>query len=250
VVFDDAIEQKDAATRAKEAWEDYIRTATSADAIGKMATRSIFRAHGLVRVEEDVDPPEEKVNNDRIRRLACKTIEPRIVVTKEDREGDVPLHRYELAGSILNRLPIPPSDEWDALDAQMRAAWHKAEQHIWKLVQTKFGDAMQRWVRETLGNGLVLIKTAEDTVFLTAEPKFIRAELFQPLTDKLELQAVAMGSMLGAFAAEYPALRAPAKSLLKSTMKRAGVRAANAYGVVANGDTEAEAEADTEADTE
>ena len=94
----------------------------------------------------------EKLDNNRIKREIFKLAPDHRVTTTADRINE-PIHRYEEAGGLLSEYPVPPSEEWDALDAMDRQALTLAERHIWKLVDDKYNSVLQRWTREELEGG-------------------------------------------------------------------------------------------------
>jgi hypothetical protein len=227
--------------KAVEVFESSIRESVQANLLRTLAMRAMFRNHGFTVVDDSGAEPEERLDNEALKEKILTIISPLRVVTKNDRDT-VPMERYPLTGLILDQVPVPPSEEWDALDAMERAAWIKAEQHVWKLIQTKPSDTIQRWVHERLGDGLVVVKT-DSEVFLTAEPKYIRSEILLPIADKHEIAAAAMGDLFGAYSAQNPALKASALALLKSSTKRMGEKASASFllksaedGDASNGD--------------
>lgn len=222
---------------AISAYEASIRDSAETNVLLKLATRRLFRDHGLVTVAENEDGPIEVLDGDAIKEKMFDTFSVAVVVSKKDRD-EVPVHRIALTGAVLDKLPVPPSDEWDALDAITRQAWHEADSYIWKSVQHTYSHKLQRWVRERLGEGMTLVKTA-DTVFVTAEPKYIRSEIFVPETDKVEIIAAKVGGVLGKFASHNPALRSGAARLLNASTERAGEKATAAF-LLANRDDDEE----------
>lgn len=209
------------------AYEAEVQQSASTSVTEALAMRSLLRKFSFTRIDESVEPAKERVDNEAIKG-AIYTILPDHVVTDAADYETAPLHRHKLAGKLLVGHPVPRTDEWDALDAMGRAAWNKAEQHIFKQVGDAYGDTLQRWVRERLGNGLVLVKEGE-TVFLTAQPKYIRSGIFQPKQDKLEVAAAALGEQYALFGKQCPALKVGAQATLKSGMKRVGEKAQAAY---------------------
>jgi hypothetical protein len=110
-----------------------------------------------------------------------------------------------------------------------REGWKQAEQRVWKAVQHKPSDRTQKMVRERLGDGLTVVKTREQTVFVTAEPKYQTAELLQPLADDATVKAVAMGELFAGYVKINPALGQGASSLITATGKAMSDKATAAY---------------------
>ena len=90
-----------------------------------------------------------------------------------------------------------------------RQALTLAERHIWKLVDDKYNSVLQRWTREELEEGLVLVK-AGDEMFVTSEPRFVKSEIWTPITDKAEIAMIAAAEQIALFAKQCPALKSSA----------------------------------------
>jgi hypothetical protein len=218
------------------AYEESVRDKASSNVTLDLATRSIFREHGFVRVDTSKDPAVEVLDNDKIKDSIFEIAPDHVVVTKDDRNSE-PIHRYALASKIILGRPAPPpygdSDAWDAESALRRAAWYKAEQHIWKLIDDKYNAALQRMVREELEEELILVKTG-DYVFLTSDPRFVQAEIYRRLTDRVELGLVAAAEQMALFEKQMPALKGKAVPALTSASKRMGDKAHAAYTLLAD----------------
>jgi hypothetical protein len=218
-----AIETNTAEEAAAEAYEESVRNSASLRVTEDLAMRAMFRRHGFTTVEGDM----EKLDNNKIKQEIFKLLPDHRVTTTADRINE-PMHRYEVAGSLLSQYPVPPSEEWDALDAMDRQAWTLAERHIWKLVDDKYNAILQRWTRDELEEGLVLVKAA-DVMYLTSEPRFIKSEIWTPITDKAEIAMIAAAEQIALFAKQCPALKSSAVPALKKASKQAADKAMAAY---------------------
>jgi hypothetical protein len=201
-----------------------------------LAARSIFRERGFVQVDTSRDPAVETLDLERIRDSIFEIVPNHLVTTKDERNTE-PIHRYALAAKLIPGRSAPPpygdSDAWDAESAERRAAWYKAEQQIWKLIDDKPNAALQRMVREELEDDLVLVK-AGDYVFVTGEPRFVQAEIYRRVTDKVELQFVAAAEQMALLERQLPGLKGKAVPALNSASKRMGEKAQAAYLLLAD----------------
>jgi hypothetical protein len=241
-----ATKTKAPSDEAIAAYEEAVKSSHRVSVTETLAVRALFRKYEYTYVDgANGNSPVEKVDNDGIKKGIFDIAGEHIVgASKEDRIT-IPIHRYEVTGKLLADEPVPPPhgdpDQWDAQDALTRAVWHKAEQHCWKLIDHKFNGTLQRWVRDSdeLDDGLVLVK-AGDYLFLTAEPKYIEADVFAPMTDKAVIAMVSAGEQFGLFTRQNPALKARARSALKKATKQAGDKALAAYTLRAeeNGEEE------------
>ena len=228
------------------AYEEAVKSSHRVSVTETLAVRALFRKYEYTYVDgANGNSPVEKVDNDLIKQDIFAVAREHIVGPAKGERLTVPIHRYLVTAALLKEEPVPPPhgepDEWDAQDVLARAAWHKAEQHCWKLVDHKFNATLQRWVRESdeLEDGLVLVK-AGDYMYLTAEAKYIEADVFTPMTDKAVLAMVGAGEQFGLFTRQNPALKARARAALKKATKQAGEKAQAAYTLRAeeNGEEE------------
>ena len=217
------------ADEAIHVYESSLKQSATQSTLVRMAERVLFRRHGFTYVDDETHPPIEKLNSEFLARRVFETISEAVVVTKEDRDT-VPLTRYKLAGAVLDQFPTPEQDEWEHLDAMERAGWEQAEKTIWKAIQIKPNDRMQRWAREHLPDGTQVVRT-KDTVFVTAEPKYLTTGLVLPLRDKFEKDAAAMGEMIGLYSKYTPALRPRAYGQLNQATKNAADKARAAFAI-------------------
>jgi hypothetical protein len=82
------------------------------------------------------------------------------------------------------------------------------------------------------------VKT-EDSVFLTAEPKFIKAGILTPLMDAEEVRPAVISEQYALFGKQCSALKTGALASLKSGTKRMAKKAEAAYVLRAeNGEDE------------
>jgi hypothetical protein len=224
------------------AYEDALRSSADVNVSEALAVRRLFRAHGFTYVDESESLPVEKLDNDAIKGSIFEIAPNHRVSSREDRSTE-PIHRHVLAGEILKDHPIPPphgdSDAWDALDALKRATWKKAESHIWKLIDDKFGGTLQRWMRERLDEELVLVK-ADDYLFVTDQAKFVETEIWRRYTDKAEIQMIAAAEQMALFGRQLPALKRRAVPALNKAAKQSADKAMAAYTLRAqeNGEEE------------
>jgi hypothetical protein len=224
------------------AYEDAVRGSADVNVSEALAMRRLFRAHGFTYVDDSEGSPVEKLDNDAIKGSIFVIAPDHRVSTRDDRSSE-PIHRHVLAGEILKGHPVPPphgdSDAWDALGALERATWKKAEGHIWKLIDDKFGGTLQRWMRERLDEELVLVK-AGDYLFVTDEPKYVEAEIWRRYTDKAEIQMIAAAEQMALFGRQLPALKRRAVPALNKATKQATDKAMAAYTLRAqeNGEEE------------
>lgn len=215
------------AAAAAEAFETSKTQSAQQNVLVALAERRIFRKQGLVIVE-DGDEPTESVDNGAIRRSIFEIGSTQAnVVTKDDRDN-LPIHRFALAGQVLDKYPVPTEDEWDELDPMERAGWKKAESHIWRLVNVAPNSPIQRWARDRLPEGTMFVKT-DDVFYVTAEPRWQRSEILVPYTDEKEIEAAAMGEFLASYVNLNPALKSGARSLLKATTRRMSEKADAAF---------------------
>lgn len=227
---------------AVTAYEEAVRSSADVNVSEALAMRRLFRAHGFTYADDSESPPVEKVDNDAIKGSIFEIAPDHRVSSPDDRSSE-PIHRHVLAGEILKGHPIPPphgdSDAWDALDALERAAWKKAESHIWKQIDDKFGATLQRWTRDRLDEELVLVKAGE-YLFVTDDPKYVEAEIWRRYTDKAEIQMIAAAEQMALFGRQLPALRRRAVPALKKATKQVGDKAMAAYTLRAeeNGEEE------------
>jgi len=213
---------------AAAAYETEVRSSAERNAIEALAVRSLFRAHGFTYIDDsDGSPGVEKLDNDALKEAIFEIAPDHRVSTKNDRSSE-PIHRHVLTSEILKGHPIPPphgdSDKWDGLGALERAAWKKAEGHIWKLIDDKFGGTLQRWTRERLDDDLVLVK-ADDYLFVTDEPKYVEHEIWRRFTDKAELQWIAAAEQMAMFGKQLPALKPRARPALKKATNQGADKA-------------------------
>lgn len=212
-------------SRAVTAWEESVMTGEHQKVLVKVAEREMFRTCGFTRSDEgEPEWLDTLAVAERVFEIASEAV----VVDKDDRDT-VPLSKNYVVGRVLHKYPVPPSDEFDALDPIEREAWKQAATTIWKLIQVKPTDRMQKWAADRLDPGTLVIKTDEQTVFVTAEPKYQRSELLQPHADKAILAAAAMGELFAGYARHNKALKAPAQSLLKTTAKSIGEKSSAAF---------------------
>ena len=239
-----ATKTKTPTAEAIAAYEEAVKSSHSVSVTQTLAVRELFRKYEFTYVDGDnTNSPVEKVDNDAIKRAIFEIAPDHLVgPAKEDRTNN-PVHRYLVTGDLLKNEPVPPpfgdAEAWDAQDALTRAVWHKAEQHIWKLVDHKFSGTLQRWVRDELEEDLVLVK-AGDYLFLTDEAKYVEAEIIRPMTDKAEIALVGASEQLGLFTRQLPALKGRARSALKKATKQAGDKALAAYTLRAEANGEEE----------
>lgn len=195
----------EAAAAAYEAW---VKENSTGAVLVELAKRDLLRRSGFCVYT--TDPIMELVDNGAMKEAAWKVVaDEAIVVTQEDRDA-LPLHRFTLGSRLLDG-PAHGTDEWFEMDVIDRSGWLKGEQAIWKLIEHKYGAAVQRWTRERLP-GHVFVK-AGDTVFITTEPKFVAQEVYGPEDDKLELLAVSLGTQRALFEQQLPALKGQGRSL-------------------------------------
>lgn len=211
--------------QAVTAWEASVKSGEQQKVLVKVAERAMFRECGYTR--SDGGEPEW-LDTIAVAERVFEIASEAVVKDKNDRDT-VPLSRNLVVGKVLNKYPAPPSDEFDALDAIEREAWKQASATIWKLIQVKPNDRMQRWAAERLDPGMLVIKTDEQTVFVTAEAKYQRAELLQPHADKAILAAAAMGELFAGYARHNKGLKGPAQSLLKTTAKSIDAKSSAAF---------------------
>jgi hypothetical protein len=221
-------------SQAISAWEESVQIGEQQKVLVKIAERRMFRTCGYTRSHEG---EVEWLDTLAVAERVFDIVSEAVVKDKDDRET-VPLARNYVVGRVLDQYPAPPSDEFDALDPIEREAWKQASATIWKLIQVKPHDRMQRWAAERLDSGMLVIKTDEQTVFVTAESKYQRAELLQPHADKAVLAAAAMGELFAGYARHNNALKAPAQSLLKATAKSIDAKSGAAFLAKAPEDTD------------
>jgi hypothetical protein len=212
-------------SQAVSAWEESIKTGEHQKVLVKIAERRMFRNCGYTCSDES---GPEWLDTLAVSERIFEIVSEAVVKDKDDRET-VPLSRNDVVGKVLDQYPAPPSDEFDAMDPIEREGWKQASATIWKLIQVKPQDRLQRWAAERLDSGMLVIKTDEQTVFVTAETKYQRAELLQPHTDKAVLAAAAMGELFAGYARHNNALKAPAQSLLKTTAKSIDAKSSAAF---------------------
>lgn len=239
-----ATKTKTPTDEAIAAYEEAVKSSHMASVTETLAVRALFRKHEFTYVDgANGNSPVEKVDNDAIKKAIFEIAPDHLVGPAKEDRTDNPIHRYLVTGALLPGEPVPPpygdADEWDAQDALTRAVWHKAEQHNWKLIDHKFSGTLQRWMREELDENLVLVK-AGDYLFVTAEAKYVEAEIIRPMTDKAEIALVGAAEQVGLFTRQLPALKGRARSALKKAAKQAGDKALAAYTLRAeeNGDEE------------
>jgi hypothetical protein len=226
-----ATQSQDHLAEAVQAYEEAVRSSASVSVTEALAMRALLREYEFTYVDDSKITPVEKVDNEAIKKAIFAIAQDHVVGAAKEERLDVPIHRYLVAGALLTNEPVPPphgdADAWDAQDALARTAWHKAEQHIWKLVDHKYGGTLQRWVRDELDD-LVLVK-AGDYLFLTNEAKYVEAEIIRPMTDKAEIALVGAAEQVGLFTRQLPTLKGRARSALKKAAKQAGDKALAAY---------------------
>lgn len=231
-----ANKQKTPSEEAIAAYEEVVKSSHRVSVTETLAVRALFRKHEFTYVDaSNGDSPIEHVDNDAIKRCILEVAQDHLVGPAKEDRVNMPIHRFLVAGAVLKNEPVPPpfgdSDAWDALDALAHVAWHKAEQHVWKLVDHKFSGTLQRWVREDLNNEdthLVLVK-ADGYLFITSEAKYVEAEILRKMTDKSEVALVAAGEQAGLFTRQLPALKGRAPAALRKAAKTAGEKALAAY---------------------
>lgn len=223
-------------------YENEVRSSADVNVSEALAVRRLFRKYGFTYVDDSESSAVEKLDNDALKEAIFEIAPDHRVSTRDDRSSE-PIHRHTLAGEILTGHPIPPphgdSDAWDALGALDRAAWKKAEGHIWKLIDDKFGGTLQRWTRERLDEELVLVK-AGDYLFVTDEPKFVEAEIWRRYTDKAEIQMIAAAEQMALFGKQLPALKPRAVPALNKAGKQTADKAMAAYTLRAQENDEEE----------
>jgi hypothetical protein len=231
-----ATKQKTPSEEAIEAYEETVKSSHRVSVTEALAVRALLRKYEFTYVDPgNGSVPVERVDNDAIKRDILEVAQDHLVGPAKEDRTDKPIHRFLVTGALLKDEPVPPpygdADAWDALDALAHVAWHKAEQHIWKLIDHKYSGTLQRWVRETLNNEdthLVLVK-ADDYLFITTEAKYVEAEILRKITDKSEVALVAAGEQAGLFTRQLPALKGRAPAALRKAAKQAGEKALAAY---------------------
>jgi hypothetical protein len=220
---------------AISAYEEAVRSSAAGSVAETLALRRLFRTHGFTYVDDSEDPSVEKLDNEAIKDAIFAIVPDHRVSSADDRSSK-PIHRHVLAGEILKGHPVPPpdgdSDAWDALGAVDRASWKKAESHIWKLIDDKFNGTMQRWMRERLGEELVLVK-AGDYLYVTDQAKYVEADIWRRYTDKAEIQLVAAAEQMALFGKQLPALKPRGVPALNKATKRGSDKAMAAYTLLA-----------------
>jgi hypothetical protein len=221
---------------AQAAYEAWVKQNSSGAVLVQIATRGILRESGLVVYT--TDPVGETVDNALIKAKVWAEASGAIVKTQDDLDT-LPVNRYALASTLLDRSPVYHSEEWYDQDVIWRKGWEKAEKDIWKLIEHKYGTALQRMTRENLP-GHVFVK-ADDSVYIVAPEgaRFVADKVYKPEDDKLELLAVTVGTQRALFEGQMPALKGQGTSL-KTLANRVARKANGAYDAKAslnNGDT-------------
>lgn len=205
------------------AYEEWVKQTHTGAVQVELAKREILRKSGFVSYT--TDPVTETLDNAAMKEAIWQVTSDEAIVTTAKERDELPLHRLTLGSRLLDG-PAHGTDEWFDQDVLVRAGWVKAEQAIWKLIDHKYGATLQRWTRERLP-GHVFVRTA-DSVFITTEAKFVAQEIYGPEDDKLELQAVSIGTQRALFEQQLPALKGQGKSLA-SLGTRVSKRARGAY---------------------
>ena len=217
---------------AVEAYEASVEASAAKNSLLAKRTRALFREHGLVKIDVvSKNGVIERLDNDAIRNLVEEATKDVIVGSAENDHAPVPMHRDVLTGIILDKYPTKDSDPdaWDALDAETREAWKRANGEIWKTILTGPNDILQRRVaaRE---EGLMLIKSG-DVVFLTGEVKWITADVITPEMDQLELLAAIKGEKLGLYTKQVPAIESAARRAISKSTKQVDKKAKAAFAL-------------------